>query len=79
MDPYIFKANAADHELYRLRLVEEAFDASTTALLKKTGISAGWTCLEVGPGAGSILRWLGQKVGRDGAAVAVYKKMTYLS
>jgi SAM-dependent methyltransferase len=79
MDPYIFKANAADHELYRLRLVEEALDASTTALLKKTGVSAGWTCLEVGPGAGSILRWLGQKVGRDGAAVAVDKKLTYLS
>jgi SAM-dependent methyltransferase len=79
MDAYIFKTNAADHELYRLRLVEEAFDESTKTLLKKTGVSAGWTCLEVGPGAGSILRWLGQKVGREGAAVAVDKKLTYLS
>lgn len=79
MDRYIFKANAADHEFYRLRLVEEALDTSTKGFLEKTGLSEGWTCLEVGPGAGSILRWLGWKVGPTGVAVGVDKKTTYLS
>jgi ubiquinone/menaquinone biosynthesis C-methylase UbiE len=34
------------------------------------GITRGWSCLEVGAGAGSIARWLAQRVGSIGRVVA---------
>ena len=34
------------------------------------GISSGWSCLEVGAGAGSIARWLAHQVGPTGRVVA---------
>src|SRR5918912_134340 len=34
------------------------------------GVSSGWSCLEVGAGAGSIARWLAHQVGPTGRIVA---------
>jgi SAM-dependent methyltransferase len=34
-------------------------------------LDAGWNCLEVGAGRGSIVRWLSQEVGAGGSVVAV--------
>ncbi len=78
MNSYIFDDNEPDHELRRLRRIEAALDPRTHQLLRTTGITSGWRCLEVGAGGGSIMRWLGEQVGSDGQVVGVDKKTTYL-
>jgi tRNA A58 N-methylase Trm61 len=66
-DPhYVFKADARD----RLRAAEELLDDGTTRLLARLGVGAGWRCLEVGAGGGSIARWLANAVGPDGKVIA---------
>ena len=55
----------------RFRAIEAVFDPSTKIRLESTGLSVGWRCLEIGPGAGSIMRWLGEKVGSTGRVTAV--------
>jgi 2-polyprenyl-3-methyl-5-hydroxy-6-metoxy-1,4-benzoquinol methylase len=79
MTSYIFEDHESDQELRRLRRIEAALDPCTRDLLERTGVTAGWSALEVGAGAGSILRWLGERVGHDGEAIAVDKRATYLS
>lgn len=78
MDEYIFENNAEDFELGRLKLVEAAFDAGTIALLEQTGVAGGWSCMELGAGAGSIAEWMGRRVGSPGLVLAVDKKTKYL-
>jgi len=78
MSQYIFDNKSEEREFRRLQLVEVANDPTTIALLEETGIQPGWLCLELGAGAGSILRWLGHRVGPKGLAVGVDKKTTYL-
>ncbi|AFY71847.1 Methyltransferase type 11 [Thalassoporum mexicanum PCC 7367] len=68
---YIFTNTTADSELVRLQLIEEIFDPATFAQLKKMGLSQGNTCLEVGAGAGSVMRWICDRVGETGQVVAV--------
>ena len=75
---YIFDTNTADREHGRLRMVEAANDQSTIQLLQRTGIQHNWKCLELGPGAGSILKWMGETVGPEGLVIGVDKKATYL-
>jgi SAM-dependent methyltransferase len=79
MNNYIFDDNQRDRELRRLRRIEAALDPQTHQLLCKTGVSTGWKCLEVGAGGGSILQWLGERVGVGGQAVGVDKKIEYLA
>lgn len=55
----------------RVTLIEEMFDLGTTARLGSLGVAAGWRCLEVGAGAGSIARWLADRVGPTGSVTAV--------
>jgi len=74
---YIFADRDAE-ELHRLRLVEQAFDATTIRLLESAAIREGGSCLEVGAGAGSILRWLGERVGPEGLAVGVDRSTDFL-
>ena len=78
MSQYIFDTNKNDRELNRLRMIEAARDPSTIQLLEHTGIHLGWQCLELGPGAGSMLEWIGEKVGRSGLVMGIDKKPTYL-
>lgn len=78
MADYIFGENQDDRELARLRRIESALDARSRELIEKTGIVSGWNCLEVGAGGGSILRYLGTRVGTQGHAVGVDKKTTFL-
>jgi len=68
---YIFHQTRAGRELARLKLIERYHDPRTRQRLLATGIQAGWNCLEIGPGAGSIMRWLSRTVGPTGAVVAV--------
>ncbi len=79
MNDYIFKDNTVEQEHRRLQFIEAAHDPTTRTLLQQTGIQRGWACLELGPGAGSILRWLGKQVGSKGTVCGVDKNTTYLS
>ena len=78
MSTYIFDEKSEERELRRLQLVEAANDLTTIALLEETGIQPGWQCLELGAGAGSILQWLGQRVGQSGLVAGIDKNTTYL-
>lgn len=78
MNRYIFDDNQFDRELQRLQRIESARDTQTRKFLDQTGVATGWTCLEVGAGGGSILRWLGGRVGIDGRAVGVDRNTRYL-
>ena len=55
----------------RLTLLESIYDPGTISRLTALGVGAGWRCLEVGAGAGSITRWLCDRVGPDGVVTAV--------
>lgn len=68
---YIFHNSQDQEELERLRVVEAVFDPASRRRLLEVGLKAGWRCLEVGAGAGSIMKWMGEVVGRDGKIVAV--------
>lgn len=75
---YMFAENPCGRELQRMQRIESALDPHTQGLLDQTGVSAGWTCLEIGAGGGSILHWLGARVGTGGRAVGVDRNTTYL-
>ncbi len=68
---YVFQRVEDQRELERLRLIEQVFDPASRKQLLATGLQAGWRCLEVGPGAGSIMTWMGEVVGPTGQVVAV--------
>ena len=58
------QARAPFRDLSRL------YDAQTIRHLERTGISRGWSCLEVGAGGGSIASWLCERVGDQGRVLA---------
>ena len=68
---YVFQRVENQRELERLRMIEQVFDPASRRRLLGTGLQAGWRCLEVGPGAGSIMSWMGEVVGSTGQVVAV--------
>jgi len=55
----------------RLTLLEEIWDPSTLSRLTALGLGPGWRCLELGAGAGSVTRWLCDRVGPSGSVTAV--------
>ncbi|NJL23494.1 MAG: class I SAM-dependent methyltransferase [Leptolyngbyaceae cyanobacterium SM1_3_5] len=69
--PYIFTNSQEVSELERLQAIEQIFDSATHKQIQATGISQNWCCLEVGAGAGSIMRWMSSIVGEGGKVVAV--------
>lgn len=76
---YVFSGTAHDSELERLRALELVFDAGTQRCLQATGLGPGWSCLEVGAGAGSIANWLSDAVGPEGSVLAVDVNARFLS
>jgi SAM-dependent methyltransferase len=62
--------NAAPETARRFASLEELYDPATFRHLEATGVGAGWRCLEIGAGAGSVVRWLSRRVGPDGRVVA---------
>jgi SAM-dependent methyltransferase len=68
---YVFDHTNDQKELSRLRAIESVFDPPTKNRLNSTGLGKGWQCLELGPGAGSIMNWLGERVGTEGQVTAV--------
>ena len=68
---YVFQRVENQRELERLRMIEQVFDPASRRRLLGTGMQAGWSCLEVGPAAGSIMTWMSEMVGPAGQVVAV--------
>jgi hypothetical protein len=58
------------HERERLAAIEGELDSCSIACLTALGVGPGWRCLEVGAGAGSIARWLSERVTPSGTVVA---------
>lgn len=57
-------------ERERLEMLSAMLDPITIRHLEALGVGEGWGCAEIGAGAGSIARWLTQRVGRTGDVVA---------
>jgi SAM-dependent methyltransferase len=66
---YLFE-HTWEQERRRLDLLQEVFDPGTRDHLGRIPVPAGGRCLEVGAGAGSIARWLCDRVGPAGRVVA---------
>lgn len=60
-----------ERERERLRGLETAADPATLQAFDAVGVGAGWRCLEVGAGGGSITAALAERVGAGGHVVAV--------
>ena len=70
MKPYILD-DASAVEYQRLDLMAKILDPWTREYLTGLGVGAGWHCLELGGGNGSIAEWLTVKVGASGSVTAV--------
>jgi len=76
---YIFNKSEDQPERDRLKLIERYHDPRTRERLQRAGIRARGTCLEVGPGAGSIMRWMARIVGPQGHVMAIELNPRFLS
>lgn len=65
-------------ERRRLHLLEARYDPLTFRRLDALGPSAGWSCLEVGAGSGSVTRFLAERVGAAGRVVATDVDVRFL-
>ena len=66
---YIASDEKDEVERNRLALLEQTYDPITVRHLETLGVTAGWNCLEVGAGAGSVAQWLSTRVGPTGKVV----------
>jgi ubiquinone/menaquinone biosynthesis C-methylase UbiE len=76
---YVFHGAEDRQELDRLRAIEREFDSTSRQRLLAAGLQAGRRCLEVGPGAGSLLAWMSEVVGPSGLACAVDLSTRFLA
>src|SRR5215472_6729260 len=74
---YLFE-HSWENERERLAAIEGGLDGSSIACLNAIGVGPGWRCLEVGAGAGSIARWLCERVTSTGAVVATDLETSFL-
>lgn len=65
-------------ERQRLQLISQMWDRDTIDHLRRTGVGAGWRCLEAGAGTGSIVPWLAARVGETGRVVATDLDVQFL-
>jgi len=75
---YVFTSAADQLELTRLQAIEREVDPASCRRLYATGLTTGWRCLEVGPGAGSLMQWMGDRVGPTGRVMALDLSTEYL-
>jgi len=68
---YVFRDANTQREWQRLRRIEEVFDAASQRRLLAAGVRTGARCLEIGPGAGSIARWMAGQAGPSGHVTVV--------
>lgn len=62
----------------RLALLAQGEDPGTIACLERIGVEPGWSCLEVGAGAGTIAAWLAGRVGPGGHVTATDLDTTFV-
>jgi SAM-dependent methyltransferase len=77
MAEYLWE-QADEDELTRLRSLEALYDVHTFDVLDRLGVGEGWTCAEVGAGAGSVTDWLCRRVRPTGRVVAVDITTTFV-
>ncbi len=77
MGRYVYD-QAWEQERERLLGMARLWDAGTFALFERLGVGAGWRCLEIGAGAGSVSSWLAERVGPSGRVVAADLDPRYL-
>ncbi len=70
MDPYILD-DSIHIEYERLDLMSKILDPWTRSYLDAIGVGAGWRCLEIGGGNGSITEWLASRVGSTGDVLSL--------
>lgn len=70
MKPYILD-NSSALEYKRLDLMSKILDPWTQDYMTALGVGAGWHCLELGGGNGSITEWLCTTVGFSGCVTAI--------
>lgn len=63
-------AETYEREYLRLRKLAETRDPSSFEIIDSVGISAGWHCLEIGAGAGTVSAWMSEKVGDTGKVLS---------
>jgi SAM-dependent methyltransferase len=66
---YVYDQSWAE-ERKRLEGMEALLDPGSRRVIEQLGIEPGWRCLEVGAGAGSIARWMAERVGSQGEVLA---------
>lgn len=66
---YVFD-NSGGEASARFEALAAIFDEGTIRHLEARGVGAGWQCLEVGGGGGSIAAWLATQVGTSGRVLA---------
>ncbi|WP_030905481.1 class I SAM-dependent methyltransferase [Streptosporangium amethystogenes] len=66
---YVFD-NDGDHSSDQHRYLAQLLDPLTFERLALTGVGAGWNCLEVGAGGGSVALWLAERVAPGGRVLA---------
>jgi SAM-dependent methyltransferase len=67
---YVFE-NAMVEGRRRLALLERWLDSATLRRLDAIGVGAGWRCLELGAGGGSVCERLCERVGSTGRVCAI--------
>lgn len=65
---YVFD-NGAPQAPARLAALAEVFDPGSRRQILERGLGAGWRCLEIGGGLGTITRWLAERVGPAGSVL----------
>jgi 2-polyprenyl-3-methyl-5-hydroxy-6-metoxy-1,4-benzoquinol methylase len=64
---YIYDQGFSE-ERARLAGIESLWDPGSQAVLDALGIAAGWRCLDVGAGGGSLVQWM---AGRGATVTAI--------
>ena len=67
---YVFDNAAERQARERFAALPRIYDPGTIRHLQALGVTAGWRCLEVGAGGGSIALWLAERVGPSGYVLA---------
>jgi 16S rRNA A1518/A1519 N6-dimethyltransferase RsmA/KsgA/DIM1 with predicted DNA glycosylase/AP lyase activity len=76
---YFASSEKGEEELKRVRLLKELYDPVTIRHLEVIQVSSGWSCLEVGAGAGSIVKWLSTRIGPSEKVVATDINLRFLN
>jgi ubiquinone/menaquinone biosynthesis C-methylase UbiE len=75
---YLFD-NAKPQTAQRFASLATLYDPTTVRHLEAVGAGAGWQCLEVGGGGGSIAAWLARRVGATGHVLVTDIDPRYLA